>query len=60
MDNVKYPGIPTTGDGSEAAVWVETHVSQAAVTYPITPSTNMGYGYQERWLTDAPTYGARN
>jgi len=46
MDNVKYPGIPTTGDGSEAAVWVETHVSQAAVTYPITPSTNMGYGYQ--------------
>ncbi|WP_456476425.1 2-oxoacid:acceptor oxidoreductase family protein [Oceanithermus sp.] len=46
MENVKYPGIPTTGDGSEAAVWVETHVSQAAVTYPITPSTNMGYGYQ--------------
>lgn len=46
MDNVKYPGIPTTGDGSEAAVWVETHISQAAVTYPITPSTNMGYGYQ--------------
>jgi pyruvate-ferredoxin/flavodoxin oxidoreductase len=46
MENVKYPGIPTTGDGSEAAVWVETHVSQAAITYPITPSTNMGYGYQ--------------
>ncbi len=46
MDNVKYPGIPTTGDGSEAAVWVETHVSQAGVAYPITPSTNMGYGYQ--------------
>ncbi len=46
MENVKYPGIPTTGDGSESAVWVETHISQAAVTYPITPSTNMGYGYQ--------------
>ncbi len=46
MEKAKYPGIPTTGDGSEAAVWVETHVSQAAITYPITPSTNMGYGYQ--------------
>ncbi len=46
MSEVKFPGIPTTGDGSEAAVWVETHVSQAGITYPITPSTNMGYGYQ--------------
>lgn len=46
MSEVKFPGIPTTGDGSEAAVWVETHVSQAGIAYPITPSTNMGYGYQ--------------
>ncbi len=27
-------------------VWVETHISQGACAYPITPSTNMGGGYQ--------------
>jgi pyruvate-ferredoxin/flavodoxin oxidoreductase len=27
-------------------VWVETHVSQGACAYPITPSTNMGAGFQ--------------
>ena len=41
-----FPGIPTTTDGSEAVVWVETHVTQGACAYPITPSTNMGGGYQ--------------
>lgn len=41
-----FPGIMTTGDGSEAVVWVETHVGQGACAYPITPSTNMGGGYQ--------------
>ena len=41
-----YPGIPATADGSEAVVWVETHVTQGACAYPITPSTNMGGGYQ--------------
>ena len=46
MSEVRFPGIPTTGDGSEAAVWVETHVSQAGIAYPITPSTSMGYGFQ--------------
>jgi pyruvate-ferredoxin/flavodoxin oxidoreductase len=45
-DRVQYPGIPATADGSEAVVWVETHVSQGACAYPITPSTNMGAGYQ--------------
>ena len=38
--------MPTTADGSEAVVWVETHVTQGACAYPITPSTNMGGGYQ--------------
>ena len=42
----EFPGIPTTADGSEAVVWVETHVTQGACAYPITPSTNMGGGYQ--------------
>ena len=42
----KYPGIPTTTDGAQAVVWVETHVTQGACAYPITPSTEMGEGYQ--------------
>jgi pyruvate-ferredoxin/flavodoxin oxidoreductase len=41
----EYPGIPTTCDGSEAVVHVETHISQAAGAYPITSSTNMGGGF---------------
>lgn len=41
-----FPGTPAMGDGSEAVVWVETHISQAACAYPITPSTNMCVGYQ--------------
>lgn len=41
-----FPGIPSTADGSEAVVWVESHISQGACAYPITPSTNMGGGYQ--------------
>jgi pyruvate-ferredoxin/flavodoxin oxidoreductase len=46
MTSLPFPGIPTTTDGSEAVVWVETHVTQGACAYPITPSTNMGGGYQ--------------
>jgi pyruvate-ferredoxin/flavodoxin oxidoreductase len=41
-----FVGIPATADGSEAVVWVETHITQGACAYPITPSTNMGGGYQ--------------
>ncbi|HEY7319599.1 MAG TPA: 2-oxoacid:acceptor oxidoreductase family protein [Candidatus Binatia bacterium] len=41
-----FPGIAATADGSEAVVWVETHITQGACAYPITPSTNMGGGYQ--------------
>ncbi len=41
-----YPGIPTTVDGSEAAIWVETHICEGACAYPITPSTPMGDGFQ--------------
>ncbi|MBI4041662.1 MAG: 2-oxoacid:acceptor oxidoreductase family protein [Deltaproteobacteria bacterium] len=42
----QYPGIPTTADGSEAVLWVETHITQGACAYPITPSTHMGQGYE--------------
>jgi pyruvate-ferredoxin/flavodoxin oxidoreductase len=41
-----FPGILATADGSEAVVWVESHITQGACAYPITPSTNMGGGYQ--------------
>lgn len=43
---IPYPGTPTTADGSAVVVWVETHVSDGACAYPITPSTNMGSGFQ--------------
>jgi pyruvate-ferredoxin/flavodoxin oxidoreductase len=46
MTSFPFPGIATTADGSEAVVWVETHITQGACAYPITPSTNMGGGYQ--------------
>ncbi|MBI4638895.1 MAG: 2-oxoacid:acceptor oxidoreductase family protein [Candidatus Rokubacteria bacterium] len=46
MDRPRFPGIPATADGSEAVAWVETHITQGACAYPITPSTNMGAGYQ--------------
>jgi len=42
-----FPGVPSINDGTGAVVWVETHISQAACAYPITPSTNMGVAYAE-------------
>jgi len=50
-----FPGIPSTADGSAAVVWVDTHITQGACAYPITPSTNMGTGYQAEVAN-----GARN
>src|SRR5438093_1025626 len=41
----QYPGIPTTCDGAEAVVHVDTAVAQAAGAYPITSSTTMGGGF---------------
>src|SRR5512134_992133 len=46
MNSFRYPGTAVTADGSEAVVWVETNITQGACAYPITPSTNMGGGYQ--------------
>ena len=42
---ISYPGITATVDGSGAVVWVESHISQGACAYPITPSTPMGDGF---------------
>ncbi len=41
-----YRGIETTTDGTGSVVWVESHITQAACAYPITPSTNMAIGVQ--------------
>lgn len=41
-----YPGTPTAADGSAVVVWIESNISEGACAYPITPSTNMGTGYQ--------------
>ena len=46
IKDITFPGIPTTADGSESVVWVETHITEGACAYPITPSSNMGQGYQ--------------
>jgi len=48
MQNPTFPGLPSTADGSSAIVHVETAISEAATAYPITPTTNMGAGYQEK------------
>ena len=44
---VQYPGKPTTCDGAEAVVWVETQISQGSGAYPITSSTTMGSGFNQ-------------
>ena len=41
----RYPGIPAAMDGSGAVVYVDSNICQAAVAYPITPSTPMGDGF---------------
>ena len=41
-----YPGIPGTGDGSDAIAYVETRSTDGAAAYPITSSTIMGQLYQ--------------
>lgn len=37
----KFPGIRTTGDGSDAVVWVESHLCQAAFAHATPPSDRM-------------------
>src|SRR6059058_2575447 len=52
--NFEYPGIPTTCDGAEAVVHVETNISQAAGAYPITSSTTMGGGFNAAVMNGLP------
>lgn len=50
----QYPGIPTTCDGAEAVVWVETRISQGSGAYPITSSTTMGGGFNAAHMNGVP------
>src|SRR5262245_31875024 len=50
----EYPGIPTTCDGAEAVVWVETHISQGSGAFPITSSTTMGGGFNANVMNGIP------
>ncbi len=50
----EYPGIPTTCDGAEAVVWVETRISQGCGAFPITSSTTMGGGFNQAVMNGIP------
>jgi pyruvate-ferredoxin/flavodoxin oxidoreductase len=50
----QYPGLPTTCDGAEAVVWVETRISQGTGAYPITSSTTMGSGFNAARMNGIP------
>jgi pyruvate-ferredoxin/flavodoxin oxidoreductase len=50
----QYPGIPTTCDGAEAVVWVETRISQGSGAFPITSSTTMGGGFNAAMMNGIP------
>ena len=50
----QYPGIPTTCDGAEAVVWVETRISQGSGAFPITSSTTMGGGFNAAVMNGIP------
>src|SRR5579872_2106356 len=50
----EYPGLPTTCDGAEAVVWVESRISQGSGAYPITSSTTMGGGFNAAMMNGAP------
>jgi pyruvate-ferredoxin/flavodoxin oxidoreductase len=43
---LKYPGIQSNKDGSEAVVWVETNITQGGCAYPITTSEKLYFLYK--------------
>lgn len=50
----QYPGVPTTCDGAETVVWVETRISQGSGAFPITSSTTMGTGFNQAQAAGIP------
>ncbi|MCY2968884.1 MAG: 2-oxoacid:acceptor oxidoreductase family protein, partial [Planctomycetota bacterium] len=53
-EDAPYPGVPTTCDGAEAVVWVETAVCQGSGAFPITSSTTMGGGFNAAVMNGIP------
>ncbi len=53
-EKFEYTGIPTTCDGAESVVWVETHISQGCGAFPITSSTTMGGGFNQAVVNGVP------
>lgn len=51
----KFPGIASVADGAGAAVWVESHIAQAASGYPVQPARAMAEAFE-----DLVGRGARN
>ena len=39
--SVRYPGVKTTADGSEAVVYIESQLSQPVFAAPVPPSSRM-------------------
>lgn len=64
----KYPGIRTAVDGSEAVVWVEKHLSQAAAIHATPPANRMAdrfsrevsRGYRNLWDEPVSTLPAES
>src|SRR5438874_8482356 len=54
VEKFQYPGVPTTCDGAEAVVWVETRISQGCGAFPITSSTTMGGGFNQAVVNGVP------
>src|SRR5262245_26722475 len=50
----EHAGIPTTCDGAEAVVGVETRISQGSGAFPITSSTTMGGGFTAAMMNGIP------
>ena len=44
---IKFPGIVAVADGAGAAVWVESHISQASSSFPIRPARAMQEAFED-------------
>ncbi len=43
----KFPGIVATADGAGAAVWAESHIAQAACSFPVHPAQAMQEAFED-------------
>ncbi len=43
----RFPGIASVADGAGAAVWVESHIAQAASSYPVHPARAMAEAFED-------------